>query len=76
MNYPESMTLKEIRELEGYGRYDDSDYSNYWDDIVSAEVINEETGEPYTKEDYDDFVKKYGYREIETLYDRYVIGRE
>ena len=74
MNYPESMTMSEIRELEGYGRFDDSEYSNMWDDIVSVGVVNEETNEPYTTDDYDDFVKSNGYKEVEKLYDEYVLG--
>ena len=74
MNYPESMTMNEIRELEGYGRFDDSEYSNMWDDIVSVGVVNEETNEPYTTDDYDDFVKSNGYKEVEKLYDEYVLG--
>ena len=74
MNYPESMTMSEIRELEGYGRFDDSEYSNMWDDIVSVGVVNEETNEPYTTDDYEDFVESNGYKEVEKLYDKYVLG--
>ena len=74
MNYPESMTMSEIRELEGYGRFDDSEYSNMWDDIVSVGVVNEETNEPYTTDDYEDFVESNGYKEGEKLYDKYVLG--
>lgn len=74
MNYPESMTMSEIRELEGYGRFDDSEYFNMWDDIVSVGVVNQETNEPYTTDDYDDFVKSNGYKEVEKLYDEYVLG--
>lgn len=74
MNYPDSMTMSEIRQLEGYGMFDDSEYSNMWDDIVSFEVINEETNEPYTEDDYEDFVSNYGYEEVEKMYDKFVLG--